>query len=279
MGKRRKKDQNIDGLHEHYLIEKELAVRLWNATKEERRSLYKSIYNELFQRVPSIAVPDRKHLSTSRATLRQIRMLKPFLNEGIRFLEIGPGSCALSFEVSKHVREVYAVDVSEEIVNAHSCPENFHLILYNGVDIPVPDNSVDIVYSHHLMEHLHPEDARDQLQDIYKKLTPGGLYICITPNRIFGPSDISRYFDETTTGLHLKEYTHTEVLEMMKEAGFSEVVALVGTKNMRLRTRCPVVLLQAVEAVFLSLPGTLSKRIATNRKMKRLLTVKLIARK
>ena len=105
------------------------------------------------------------------------------------------------------------------------------------------------------------------------------MYICITPNRIFGPSDISRYFDETTTGLHLKEYTHTEVLEMMKDAGFSHVVAIVGTKNMRLWTKCPVFLLQAVEAFFLSLPKKLCKRIATNRKMKRLLTVKLIARK
>ena len=133
------------------MIEKELAVRLWNASKEERRSLYKSIYNELFQRVPSIAVPERKHISKSRATLRQIRMLRPFLNEGIRFFEIGPGACALSFEVAQYVKEVYAVDVSEEIVNTHSCPENFNLILYNGVDIPVPDNSVDIMYSHHLM--------------------------------------------------------------------------------------------------------------------------------
>jgi predicted SAM-dependent methyltransferase len=50
------------------------------------------------------------------------------------------------------------------------------------------------------MEHLHPDDAFEQLKQIYTALTPGGLYICTTPNRLTGPHDVSKYFDETAAG-------------------------------------------------------------------------------
>jgi hypothetical protein len=39
-------------LRQHYEVERELAVRLRSATREQRRSLYGSLYNELYQRVP-----------------------------------------------------------------------------------------------------------------------------------------------------------------------------------------------------------------------------------
>jgi SAM-dependent methyltransferase len=87
----------------------------------------------------------------------------------------------------------------------------------------VPENSVDVAYSHQLMEHLHPDDALEQLQNIYQALKPGGIYICITPNRLSGPHDVSRYFDEVATGFHLKEYTVTELNDLFHAVGFSQV--------------------------------------------------------
>lgn len=61
------------------------------------------------------------------------------------------------------------------------------------------------------MEHLHPDDAYEQLQEIYNALIPGGIYICITPNRLSGPHDVSQYFDSIATGFHPKEYTTVEM--------------------------------------------------------------------
>ena len=61
------------------------------------------------------------------------------------------------------------------------------------------------------MEHLHPDDALEQLQNIYSALVPGGIYLCITPNRLSGPQDVSRDFDMVATGFHLKEYTISEL--------------------------------------------------------------------
>ena len=73
------------------------------------------------------------------------------------------------------------------------------------------------------MEHLHPDDAIVQLTNIKNALTNGGKYICITPNRINGPHDISRYFDKEASGFHLKEYTFTDLNKIFKNIGFSTV--------------------------------------------------------
>ena len=41
-----------ENIREHYDVEKELAHKLRNATKEERGKLYSSLYDELYRRVP-----------------------------------------------------------------------------------------------------------------------------------------------------------------------------------------------------------------------------------
>jgi SAM-dependent methyltransferase len=52
------------------------------------------------------------------------------------------------------------------------------------------------------MEHLHPDDASEQLANVYRALKPGGVYCCVTPNRISGLHDIPVYFDTVSQGLH-----------------------------------------------------------------------------
>ena len=205
--------RTTEQVREHYEIEKDLAIRLRNASKQERRHLYSSLYNEMYQRVPHHPQLTQKssHQRTLAAVSAQIKLFKHLLGKEITFLEVGPGDCALSLEVTKYVKQVYAVDVSDEITKDLTPPKNFRLILSDGCNIPVPKNSVDVAYSHQLMEHLHPNDAFEQLQNIYNVLTPGGIYICITPNRLSGPHDISKYFDTMASGFHLKEYTVSEL--------------------------------------------------------------------
>ena len=108
-------------------------------------------------------------------------------------------------ELAKYVQRVYAIDVSDEISGKTKLPHNCNLILSDGTSIPVDPGSVDIAYSNQLMEHLHPDDAVEQLYHIHEALKPGGMYICITPNRLCGPHDISRSFDDTPRGFHLRE--------------------------------------------------------------------------
>lgn len=50
----------------------------------------------------------------------------------------------------------------------------------------------------------------------------------VTPNRVWGPHDISRYFDDEPGGLHLQEYGYSDLVSLFRPAGFARVVALRG---------------------------------------------------
>jgi SAM-dependent methyltransferase len=263
-------------IKEHYEIEKALAGKLRSANKQERRHLYSSLYNELYQRVPLHPQLTRKlsPADSQLAVAAQMRFLKSVLHQDMTFMEVGPGDCALSFEVTKYVSQVYAVDVSDEITKAVTVPANFKLILSDGSGIPLPANSVNIAYSNQLMEHLHPDDALEQLQNLYNALAPGGLYVCITPNRLSGPHDVSQHFDAVATGFHLKEYTTEELSKLFKQVGFSRVKVNVGIKGHY--ANFPVFPIALCEKILNLLPHGLSNMIARNLPMRLLLSTRVI---
>ena len=271
--------RTMEQIREHYEIEKELAARLRNAPKQERRYLYSSLYDELFQRVPLHPLLTQKSSPAEalQAVHSQMRFLRRFVRPNITFLEVGPGDCALSVEMTKFAKQVYAVDVSDEITKGLTSPSNFHLILSDGSNIPVPQNSVDVAYSHQLMEHLHPDDAFEQLQNIYNALVPGGNYICITPNRLSGPHDISVFFDKVATGFHLKEYTTRELSGLFRKVGFSRIRIYVGFRGIHFIFPAPLLFL--CEALLYKLPTALRESIARSRPFRVLLGIRLVGTK
>jgi SAM-dependent methyltransferase len=218
--------RSLEQVREHYEIEKALAAQLRNGSDGERKRLYGKIYDELYRRVPHHPQLTRKVSpeETERAIRQQLRLLTRFINKDATYLEVGPGDCALTLEVAKHVRRAVGVDVSTEITSSDRGAGKFELILSDGTSIPVPPGSVDVAYSNQLMEHLHPDDAHAQLINLHRALRPGGVYVCETPNRLTGPHDISRGFDIIATGLHLHEYTNVELFDMFRDCGFGRVI-------------------------------------------------------
>ncbi len=249
-------------LKEHYEIEKELASRLRESSREERSTLYASLYDELYRRIPSHSQSAQQQSSQDVTAMvsPQWRFLRRFLRKDSVFLEIGAGDCAISLAAAKFVKKVYALEVSEEITKSLIGPQNFELILSDGCSIPLPTAGVSIAYSHQVMEHLHPDDALEQLANIHNILMSQGIYICVTPNRLSGPHDISKHFDLVATGFHLKEYTNTELSNLFKQAGFSKVRAYVGAIG--IYTRFPLFLLKLVEDLLDRLPRRLSRAMA-----------------
>ncbi len=225
--------RTADQLREHYEIERELASRLRECAPQERLRLYASTYDELFRRVAHHPMLVRREdpEATRRAMMSQLRLIRRFLRRDTYFLEIGPGDCSLSLAVAREVRQVYAVDVTELISSSATRPTNFELILSDGVSIPVPQGTVTVAFSNQLMEHLHPDDALEQLRNVYKALSHGGVYVCITPNALSGPHDISRDFDRVATGFHLKEYTNAELYTLFVRVGFSKVRAMFSVRG------------------------------------------------
>lgn len=246
-------------IKKHYDIEKELAAILRNAPVSDRVVLYASLYDELFRRVPDHPQLTRKRSpwAISRDVCRVMPLLRRFVRPSMSFLEIGAGDCSLSFSVARIAARVFAVDVSAEVTRCSSIPTNATVMLSDGTSIPLPNASVDLAFSDQLMEHLHPDDAYSQLKNVYDVLADGGKYVCITPNRITGPHDVSRYFDEVATGFHLREYTIAECATLFRAVGFSRVTFYVGGRGLYLRF--PVALAIACERLASILPSKVRK--------------------
>ncbi|RTR05338.1 class I SAM-dependent methyltransferase [Halomonas nitroreducens] len=263
----------------HYQVEKALARRLRDALPEERRVLYSSLYDELYRRVPQHPQLTRKSSPSEvqQAVEAQLSFLSRFLDKAHTFLEIGPGDCALSFELAGRVRRVYAVDVSDAITRHATRPENFELFLSDGSSVPVPPGCVNVAYSNQLMEHLHPDDAWQQLRNIYEALAAGGHYVCITPNRLSGPHDVSKYFDDVATGLHLKEYTTIELQRLFRQVGFSRVTVYIGARGRYLR--CPLSLVGACERLLEGLPHAWRKALVRGGAVGAVLGIRLVGTK
>lgn len=270
--------RSAEQVKEHYEIEKQIAARLQNSTPDERKNLYTWAYDELFQKVPHHPLLSENPQTERRKYVsKEILRLTPFIKKDTVYLEVGPGDCLVALEMAKRAKKVYAIDVSTEITKNLDKPENFELILSDGTSIPVATESVDFAYSDQLMEHLHPEDSLEQLRNIFRALKPGGKYFCITPNRLSGPHDVSRHFDPVATGLHLKEYTVTELSRMFKKTGFSKTKIYLQFSNFRIFL--PVIFYKVAEGFLGVLPHSLRKMITFNKVVRFFLGVKLLGEK
>ena len=275
---RKRDDQRTpERLRAHYLVERELADRVRAApTWEARRAIFATMYDDLFRQVP-----DHPRLAAHGADTAwreqhigwNLAQLAPYLKPGCTFLEIGAGDCALSSRIARDAKQVYAVDISDQTQGR--LPDNVRLVITDGRSIDVPAGSVDIAFSDQLMEHLHPDDAIEQLRNIHRALKPGGVYVCVTPNRVYGPSDISAFFDDEPRGFHLKEYTLREIREIFVRAGFPRAHVYIGARGHFLR--CPAWCVGAVERTMQALPASWRRTIADTKVVKALLGLRVAA--
>jgi SAM-dependent methyltransferase len=272
-------NRNLDQLFEQYVVEKELATRLKTATASERGGLYTAVYEELYRRVPhhpqlrNKVSPDEQ----AKRIARQLSTLDPWLKPETVFLEIGAGDCALSFAVAKRVAKVYGLDVSPAVTHNATQPENFELVMSDGTSVPVAPGSITLAFSNQLMEHLHPDDALQQLQNIYDALAPGGAYICFTPNGLSGPHDISRYFEPVASGFHLKEYTCGEAISLFKRVGFKSVRQCFRTQTSLVPGS--TLLTRIAESSLQMAPRSVRALATRNKSVRGLLELRLIAQK
>jgi SAM-dependent methyltransferase len=268
-------------LREHYHLEIKLADRLRNSSRQEReeKNLYVTVYNELFDTIkhhPQLIRKASKE-QRERSVGWQMGILKKFLSPTGVFVEIGAGDCAVSFECCKYVKNVIAIDVSNTISGTETQPDNFKLIQTSGTDLPLDPDSVDLIYSNQLIEHLHPDDAVDQLVTVYQSLKSGGHAVFITPNRAGGPWDISCFCDEEARGLHLKEYTLKDLVKLFSSVGFKNIKAYVGARGRYIRF--PIWPIMLLESVLLRLPYKIRIKIARFSIMRPLLGIKLVGEK
>jgi SAM-dependent methyltransferase len=244
-------DRTADRVRAHYALERELSDRLRRASRTARSLVYSEVYRELFASLPD----HPQHRSRAEDPVRvaaQLQRIAGKLRPGSAFLEIGCGDAALGCAAAGRVREAYGLDVTDALIDFAAAPSNFRFLRTSGVEIPLPAGEIDFAYSNQLMEHLHPDDAADQLAEVYRVLKPGGCYMCITPSRATGPHDVSGYFDYEATCLHLREYDYGALRGLFREAGFQNFSCSASIRRRDIPLPYPAV--RAAERGLLLLP-------------------------
>jgi SAM-dependent methyltransferase len=263
-------------LLEHYELETRLADELRSTAREQRRFAYSRVYQVLFASLPHHPAHAPKPENDAYIGF-QCGILRKLIPKGGIFVDIGAGDCRLAIEMSAHCGQSIGVDVTRAVLNTSSLPSNFKFILSDGLHFDIETNTADCVYSHQLMEHIHPEDAEEQLREIVRILKPGGVYLCITPNRIAGPHDVSCYFDDRAKGFHLHEYTYSELAQKLRQAGFSKVkpVLLRPRKIIAMSLSIAIV----IEKLISSADAVLGRRLRLLPKVRALLGINMLGRK
>ena len=263
-------------IRRQYELEKKLAIALKSAPRAARSELYGAAYEEFHKAFPEHALLTRKRSpeATLAAVNERLLYVRPFLRPDTDFLELGAGDCSLALEIARRARTSTAVEVSDSIASHVTPPSNFRLVLSDALAFKAPPGSFDVIYSNDFVEHLHPEDAAQMVRNAREMLRPGGAFVCLTPNRLTGPHDVSGFFDDVATGLHLKEYTLGELKALLRDAGFRRFKSIVVVR--RRIARIPVWPVLLCEALLAPLPHRFVRAIGKRFPLRHLLGANLV---
>jgi SAM-dependent methyltransferase len=106
--------------------------------------------------------------------LSQLELVRPWIPPKQRILEVGGGSGYQASVLRSWGHDVRSIDIAVP-------SQTYHPIeLYDGVNIPFPDASFDVVFSSNVLEHLDTPGAL--LREMRRVLTPAGRAIHIVPS-------------------------------------------------------------------------------------------------
>jgi SAM-dependent methyltransferase len=107
--------------------------------------------------------------------------------EGLKILDFGCGSGANTVLLAGRGAHVWAVDISEDLIrlgqrrmDVNGRGGGAQFLVASAHDLPLPDNSVDIVFGIAILHHL---DLALVSQEVHRVLKPGGRAIFQEPVR------------------------------------------------------------------------------------------------
>jgi SAM-dependent methyltransferase len=172
------------------------------------------------QRTPTPADLERLYNTrfSGKSSYRQAvwRTLGPFFSRWIApdaaVLDLGCGCC--EFINAMQCGTKYAMDLNPD-ARSHASPQVTLLRQDCSVKWPLPDESLDVVFSSNFLEHLPTKDALEStFLEAHRALKPGGRFIAMGPNIKQVPGAYWDFID------HHLPLTELSILELMKKCGF-----------------------------------------------------------
>jgi len=212
--------------HYHELILQETAP-------EKRKQFYREMYNQVHPLYDKIS-------ATASGRNPFYRMVKLFQRElnGRSILDVGCGTGAFLTCVDDMIPHGRLVGIDTSLSVLPKDTRSIRFIQSDVIDFEV-NTSFDVVFSHHVLEHIAPADVASHIWSIKKALAPGGCFIISTPNRFFGPSDVTRILDYTNCnrtpamGSHVNELNYTETIALLQKYGFSDFKTILPLRFLK----------------------------------------------
>lgn len=192
----------------------------------ERRETYTVGYSDL-----AVRYMQRRYAS------RDAAFLLPHLKPGMALLDCGcgPGTITLGLAEAVAPALVTAIDLEPSQIEAarrlsvERGSQNVEWQVASVYQMPFPDRSFDVVFSHALFEHLGEPDAA--LEEIRRVLRPGGLVAISSPDwsgNLMAPRDqeveravaVFRAIQQRNGG---NPYVGRELGRLLEEARFSRI--------------------------------------------------------
>jgi ubiquinone/menaquinone biosynthesis C-methylase UbiE len=169
--------------------------------------------------------------STARSDAERIRK---HLRGGEFVLNIGCGLGRVDLYLAPHVRELWAIDVSGEMLARAKerlrASENVRFLEVGNRDFlaAFEDETMDLVFSYLVLQHLEKEDAVTYLREAARVLKPGGVLVTQFPNYLSPEYErvllLESGVADRSPG-RVRPYTEAEVRRTLAVIGF-EIVEL-----------------------------------------------------
>jgi 2-polyprenyl-3-methyl-5-hydroxy-6-metoxy-1,4-benzoquinol methylase len=212
-------------LIEAFQLEKYYHDLLIKEKKASKRTLmYEEFYSKLLQLYGRNAVNDQSLDQKIRSKDSQVKLFEHDIkNKSI--IDFGCGEGLFLMNIKRNLPYKFLTGVDVYIPDGLKNHPDINFIS-SGIIRFETKEKFDIAFSDNVLEHLSPLDLKDHLKSVYESLVPGGHFIMIMPNRLFGPMDITRIVDNTSSGKikaqggHLNESTYHEMINDLSDAGF-----------------------------------------------------------
>jgi SAM-dependent methyltransferase len=137
------------------------------------------------------------------------------IKQGMTLLDAGCGRGDFMIEFQKLGLETIGLDLVRS--NLNNLEIKINKVNFETDRFPLPDNSVDIVFSKSVVEHLR--NTENYLKEAYRVLRPGGKIILMTPD--WQSQRYVFYYDYT----HIRPYISPGIENMLTIFDFKETRA------------------------------------------------------